>query len=90
MKIAFAASEAVPYCKTGGLADVVGALSHALAAKGHSVCLVLPLYKRIKQFVPGLRRLNKRIHFFMADRDETAEIWEAGLGKNHKVYFPRV
>lgn len=45
MKILFAASEAVPYFKTGGLADVAGALPDALAAAGHAVVLVLPAYR---------------------------------------------
>jgi starch synthase len=40
-------SEAVPYAKTGGLADMVSALSLALAALGHEVRIVLPRYYRI-------------------------------------------
>ena len=39
------ASEAVPYSKTGGLADVAGALPQALQALGHEVAVVLPLYR---------------------------------------------
>ena len=44
MKVAFVASEGVPFSKTGGLADVVGALPKALAALGHEVeviCLAI-------------------------------------------------
>lgn len=44
MKILFAASECVPFVKTGGLADVVGALPKALRAQGAQVCVMLPLY----------------------------------------------
>lgn len=48
MNIVFAASEAVPYCKTGGLADVAGALPKALASKGARVSLVLPYYRAVR------------------------------------------
>ncbi len=48
MHIAFAASECVPYSKTGGLADVVGALPRALAALGHQVTVYLPRYRQTK------------------------------------------
>ena len=48
MHIAFAASECVPFSKTGGLADVIGALPPALAAVGHQVTVFLPRYKSTK------------------------------------------
>jgi starch synthase len=48
MHIAFAASECVPFSKTGGLADVVGALPRALAAAGHQVSVYLPRYRQTK------------------------------------------
>ena len=47
MKILFAASEAVPFCKTGGLADVAGSLPQALAKAGNEVAVILPLYQRV-------------------------------------------
>ena len=47
MKILFATSEAVPFCKTGGLADVAGSLPQALAASGDKVEVILPLYQRV-------------------------------------------
>ena len=49
MKILFTASECVPFIKTGGLADVVGALAPVLAAKGHDVRVMLPLYTAIPE-----------------------------------------
>jgi len=48
MNIAFAASECVPFSKTGGLADVVGALPRALASLGHEVSVYLPRYRQTK------------------------------------------
>ena len=49
MKILFTASECVPFVKTGGLADVVGALGPVLAKKGHDVRVILPMYTAIAQ-----------------------------------------
>src|SRR5437588_265269 len=48
MNIAFVASESVPFSKTGGLADVVGALPRALASLGHQVIVYLPRYRQTK------------------------------------------
>jgi starch synthase len=47
LKILFTASEVVPFAKTGGLADVAGALPKALAALGHEVVVVMPRYYAI-------------------------------------------
>jgi starch synthase len=52
LHVVFAASEMVPYMKTGGLADVVGALPKALARLGHRVTVFLPRYGPIG-FPPG-------------------------------------
>jgi starch synthase len=53
MKIAFAASECVPFAKTGGLADVVGALGPELVKLGHQVTTYLPFYPRVRQHIAG-------------------------------------
>lgn len=44
MRIVFATSEVVPFSKSGGLADVAGALPIALASQGHEVLVVSPWY----------------------------------------------
>jgi starch synthase len=51
MHIAFAASECVPFAKTGGLADVVGALPPELARLGHQVTVYLPLYASVHPYL---------------------------------------
>jgi starch synthase len=53
MKALFVASECVPFVKTGGLADVVGALPGALAAEGVEVRLLLPAYPAVKAALPA-------------------------------------
>ena len=47
MHIAFAASECVPFVKTGGLADVIGALPAELVRQGHTVTVYLPLFRAV-------------------------------------------
>ncbi|MGB8953328.1 MAG: glycogen/starch synthase, partial [Candidatus Aminicenantales bacterium] len=54
MKVAFLASEATPFAKTGGLADVAGALPKFLSTLGVDVKLFLPFYREIKR---------KNLHF---------------------------
>jgi starch synthase len=53
MHIVFAASECVPFAKTGGLADVVGALPRELVKLGHEVTVYLPLYARVRPLIEG-------------------------------------
>ena len=60
MRIVFVASEGVPFSKTGGLADVVGALPKALAELGHKLEVVLPRYRMTKPGKPegGMQSLT--------------------------------
>jgi starch synthase len=54
LRVAHLASEVVPFSKTGGLADVVGALPPALAALGHQVTVVAPGHRAtLKDALPG-------------------------------------
>ncbi len=54
LRIAQLSSEVVPFAKTGGLADVLGALPPALAGLGHRVCVVTPAHRAtLRDPVPG-------------------------------------
>ena len=49
MRIVLASSEAIPFSKTGGLADVSTSLAKALSAAGHSVWLIVPYYPQLQR-----------------------------------------
>jgi starch synthase len=49
LRIAFLSSEVVPFAKTGGLADVAGALPKALRGHGHDAVVILPLYEQVSR-----------------------------------------
>jgi glycogen synthase (ADP-glucose) len=70
LKIAFLASEAVPFVKSGGLADVAGALPKALAARGHDVVVVLPKYATIDGAHWGLEPFINPLGVWMGDGEE--------------------
>lgn len=49
MKVLYVASEAVPFIKTGGLADVAGSLPKELAKMGVDARVILPKYSKIAE-----------------------------------------
>ncbi len=77
MNILLASSEVFPYSKTGGLADMVGALSKALAADGHSVTAVTPLYRGIREKHKGLRQTDLAITLPLGALSVSASVWKA-------------
>ena len=60
------ASEAVPYAKTGGLADVIGALPFALADQGDEVAVVMPLYASAAAKVRSADRVRDRLPIWIS------------------------
>jgi starch synthase len=85
MRILLATSELHPYSKTGGLADMVGALAKSLAAAGHQVGVVTPLYRSIwSRHQP--RRWNGGWTCRWAPRVQP-EIWTLEPQPNLTVYF---
>jgi starch synthase len=90
MKILMCASEAVPFVKTGGLADAVSALSIALAKLGHEVRIVLPRYYKIDR--GKLEKLEGAMGVPMGGREEWCAVYAAALpgaskSKPVQVYF---
>jgi starch synthase len=87
MRILLASSECFPYSKTGGLADMVGALAKALGADGHEVNIVTPLYGGIRQKHPGLQREEIEINVQLGARLVSAHVWSVAAAPNVKVLF---
>jgi starch synthase len=85
MRITVAASEGVPFSKTGGLADVVGALPHALAEMGHEVTVFLPKYKVTHLDNPTVAIPNLTIPF--NDHLRFCQILDAGKRSGVQFYF---
>jgi starch synthase len=87
LRICFCASEAVPFAKTGGLADVAGALPRALADAGCDVRVVLPGYRSIDRARFGFRTIGRAPVPLGRDRAEV-EFLEGRLpGTNVPVYL---
>src|SRR5258708_2094095 len=88
MKILFVASEGVPFCKTGGLADVVGALPKELRNKRHDVRIILPKYKTIRGQEFSIKETGEWVRVPMGGgRVEAADIRAAKTDKGIPVYF---
>ncbi|MBI5640219.1 MAG: glycogen synthase GlgA [Nitrospirae bacterium] len=86
MRILIATPEAVPYVKTGGLADVTGALLKEFRKRNDDVSLVLPLYKAIKKKF-RLFRTGKSFTFWMGDSPVSGEIWTSHPSSSPEAYF---
>jgi starch synthase len=85
MHIAFAASECVPFSKTGGLADVVGALPRALAALGHQVSVYVPRYRQTKLNDP--QTVVRSITIPFDDKYRFCSVVTAGAAAGVRFYF---
>ena len=77
MKIVMVASEARPFCKTGGLADVVYSLSKELAKEGEDVSIILPFYDSIRRQISD--KVLKKVASFnthMSWRKQTVDVYQ--------------
>ncbi len=86
LKILMVASEATPFAKTGGLADVVGSLPPALRALDHDIRLVIPWYRCVRKSAGPLRKSRATILVPMGGRIWSVA-WRHGQLDGVPVYF---
>src|SRR5262245_47609039 len=88
MKVLLASSEVVGFAKTGGLADVAGALPPALAARGHDCAVIMPLYRGTRLGKIPLTPTGHSFTIYVAGRDRAGSLWQARLpGSDVPVYL---
>lgn len=86
MKIVFAASEIVPFSKTGGLADMLGSLTGAIQALGHDVVVFTPRYRSVDASKLGLEPLQN-LEFKIGHDKAQGRLFRTVLKAGPQVYF---
>lgn len=86
-RVLFVTPEAVPFAKTGGLADVAGALPKYLYPLGCEMILVMPYYRKVKQSGNPIEFLGEEIEVSIGEEVFTAEIYRGSLTPEIPVYF---
>ena len=88
LKILMVGTEAVPFVKEGGVADVMGSLPKELAALGHQVCLFLPRYGLIDTASWSLKPTGCTRAVSMSGSNHVVSIWQGSLPDSPvTVYF---
>lgn len=87
LRVLFVTPEAVPFAKTGGLADVAGALPKFLQPLGCQVILVMPLYRTVRKSGLPLKPLADGIRVTVGEESLEAGLWQGELSEGIPVYF---
>jgi starch synthase len=87
MHIVFAASECVPYVKTGGLADVIGALPRAVTRLGHQATVYLPYYAQVREHVPEKKPVIRSLTIPFQSYNRFVTILDGGVQDGVQFYF---
>jgi starch synthase len=78
-KLLLAASEVVPFAKTGGLADVAGSLPRAMCRRGWQCAVVLPLYNSVRSSKIPLIRTDHTLSVPIGNRNVMGALWQSTL-----------
>ena len=89
MKVLIASSEIVPFAKTGGLADVTGALSRALRRAGVEADCVLPLYRAVDRNRFPLAQAGPSVRVPLGHREEVGTVEETDAGGGVRAFLVR-
>lgn len=87
MRVLLASSEVHPYSKSGGLADVAGALAKSLARAGHQIGVVTPLYRDIRKRFPEIKPLDWKLDLPVGPARITGQVYILQPIANLSVYF---
>ncbi len=87
LKILYLSVEVVPFAKTGGLADVAGALPKAIKALGHDIRVIMPLYGFMNRTALDLKPVVEALSVPIGERSELCAIWEGRMGDSVPIYF---
>jgi starch synthase len=87
MKILLASSEVHPYSKSGGLADMVGALGKFLARDGHQVSVVTPLYSNILERFPEIKKLDWQLNLPLGNQWVQGNVYVRTFEDQLTIYF---
>ena len=80
MRVVYASSEAAPFAKTGGLADVAGALPPALARAGADTAVFIPLYAKCRESGLSMEKTGVRLNVSVGGMMVDAGIWRSDIG----------
>jgi starch synthase len=87
LPVLFVTPEAVPFAKTGGLADVAGALPKFLKTLGCDLKVVMPYYRMVKESGLPLQYLGQEIEVSIGEEILRADIYQGRLHQDIPVYF---
>ena len=87
LSVLFVTPEAVPFAKTGGLADVAGALPKFIEPLGCKLILVMPCYRGVRHSGLPLQYLGEEIEVPLGNETIRADIYQGQLTQNIPVYF---